>query len=139
MHSLGDLIQRLDHAGFIVDLLHANQPRQRAILRRHTPKRIHRQPLRIPAWRKAASCSTGEIAAKGCTQRCMAMASASLAPLVKITSPCQPSAALTRSRASSSAARAARPARCGLDGLAQSANPSSMAERATGNKGVVAA
>ena len=64
---------------------------------------------------------------------------ASLAPLVKITSPSQPSAALIRQRAPSSAARAARPAPCGLDGLAQSSNPRSIASRAAGSSGVVAA
>ena len=68
-----------------------------------------------------------------------ARASASLAPLVNITSPRQPSAAATRARVSSSAARAARPSPCGLDGLAHSAKPSSIAARASGSSGVVAA
>ena len=42
-------------------------------------------------------------------------------------------------RASSSAARAARPSPCGLDGLAQRASPSAAAARAAAVTGVVAA
>jgi len=67
------------------------------------------------------------------------MASASLAPLVKISAPGQSSASQMAVRASSSARRAARPSACGLEGLAPSASPSISAARAAGEIGALAA
>ena len=71
------------------------------------------------------------------------MFSASVAPEVKITRPPGGSNVATWSRATSIAAAAARPVRCGLCGLAKpsvSGPPSqrSIASRASGDSGVVA-
>ncbi len=70
-----------------------------------------------------------------------AMLSASVPLAVNtISSGAAPSAAATRSRASSSAARASRPAACALDGLPnRSPRNGSMAARTAGRSGVVAA
>jgi hypothetical protein len=91
------------------------------------------------AARNTASCSAAETSRRSAFARPRASASASLAPEVKITSPLHPNAALIRARASSSAARAARPSACGLDGLAQISQPCRIASAAAGRRGVVAA
>ena len=74
------------------------------------------------AARSTASCSTAETTAARADRSASARSPAPRSrPQVKITSPAQPSAAAIRARASSSAARAARPSACGEDGLAQRA------------------
>jgi hypothetical protein len=92
-----------------------------------------------PPARNAASCSTAVISRRGAVVRPRAIPSDSLAPLVRIVSPRQPWAAAIARRASSSAARAARPSRCGDDGLAHRSNPFATAARAAAVIGVVAA
>ena len=86
-----------------------------------------------------ASCSTALTIWRVALAQVSARAKASLAPLVKISSPCQPRLALIRARASSKADLALRPSAWGLEGLAQSAKPASIASRASGLSGLVAA
>ena len=91
------------------------------------------------ATRWMASCSTEEARRASASVRDNAIASASVAPLVKIRSYCQPRAAFSLARASSSAARAARPSAWGEDGLAQRPIASAIASRTEARIGVVAA
>ena len=92
-----------------------------------------------PAARSTASCSTALIMTRSAFVQEMASAMASLAPLVKMTSPSQSNAVAIRLRASSKAARAARPSPWGDEGFAQSAKALAMASRASGSIGMVAA
>jgi hypothetical protein len=135
-----DFRDRLKDARFIVCMLDRdNRPVAAQAIKQNPPVRIHRIRTASGAARNTASCSTAE------TKRCpplarpSAIASASLAPEVKITCPGQSSAAATRRRADSSAAFAARPSACGELGLCHCSSPATKAARAVGAIGLVAA
>ena len=119
VHRLGDPIERLDHPGLVVDLLHRDQPRQRRVRGIDASGGIDRQPRRLagPAQHRLVldRRHRGERKPAAVRDRdCNRLGRAE----VNTTSPSQRSARRIRSRASSSAARTARPAACGLEGLA---------------------
>jgi hypothetical protein len=142
---LGNRRQRLAHPRLAVRPLHADQRR---------PCRHHRlsaqrsrstspslptgtTPASPPAL-SAASCSTADQSPR--RSRSAQRDTERLArPAGQDRLPRQPWAAAITRRASSSAARAARPSRCGDEGLAHRSNPFATAARAAAVIGVVAA
>ncbi len=89
--------------------------------------------------RSTAGCSIAEAMRGPALARAMTISIASVAPEVKIKVPSQPSAAAIRRRASSMAARAARPSSWAEEGLAQPSQAARIAAAASGRIGVVAA
>ena len=94
---------------------------------------------RSGALRSTAGCSIAETMRGPALARRMTISIASVAPEVKIRVPSQPSAAAIRRRASSIAARTARPSAWAETGLAHSIAGGAIASAAAGRIGVVEA